>query len=156
MTANSAVLVTVVLSGLTAAAPRQPAQMVRIIGTDYAFQIPKHIRAGKTIFTFERDPAARRAESSAATGAMGAIDAMRAVGIRYVTVQVRDCGAEYRRFMSMGVWEGAPPGGHHRKGSLRFKALTPQPTSVELQIHLTGEDVPRSFLWNLKGASNGN
>jgi len=27
--------------------------MVRIIGTDYAFQLPEHVRAGETIFTFE-------------------------------------------------------------------------------------------------------
>ena len=53
-------------------------------------------------------------------------------------------------------WEGAPPGGHHRKGSLRFKTITPQPPLVELQIRLTGEAAPRSFKWFLKGASNGN
>ncbi len=53
-------------------------------------------------------------------------------------------------------WEGAPPGGHHRKGILRFKAITPKPASVELQIHLTGEAAPRSFLWIMKGARNGN
>ncbi|HXR25710.1 MAG TPA: hypothetical protein VN742_10150 [Candidatus Binataceae bacterium] len=27
--------------------------------------------------------------------------------MRYVTVQVRDSDGEHRRFMSMGVWEGA-------------------------------------------------
>ncbi len=32
-------------------------------------------------------------------------------------------------------WRGAAPGGHHRKGSLHFKAISPQPSSVELQIH---------------------
>ena len=52
-------------------------------------------------------------------------------------------------------WKGAPPGGHHRKGSLNFKAITPQPQSVELQIRLTGEAAPRTFQWFLKGASNG-
>lgn len=66
-------------------------------------------RLGKTIFTFERDPDARRAERTSAKDAAGAIEAMRALGIRYVTVQVRDCNAEYKRFMSMGAWEGAPP-----------------------------------------------
>ncbi len=53
-------------------------------------------------------------------------------------------------------WKGAPPGGHHRTGSLSFKAITPQPQSVELQIRLTGETAPRTFQWFLKGASNGN
>ncbi len=54
------------------------------------------------------------------------------------------------------VWEGAPPGGHHRKGLLRFKPVMPRPPSVELQIRLTGENAPRSFLWSLKGAGDGN
>lgn len=47
-------------------------------------------------------------------------------------------------------WEGAPPGGHHRKGILHFRAIAPQPASVELQIRLTGESAPRSFKWRLK------
>jgi lactoylglutathione lyase len=40
---------------------------------------------------------------------MDIIATMRAVGMRYVTVQVRDCDAEHRRLKSMGVWEGAAP-----------------------------------------------
>lgn len=47
-------------------------------------------------------------------------------------------------------WDGAPPGGHHRKGRLRFKALAAQPTSVELQIRLASDPSPRSFKWSLK------
>lgn len=47
-------------------------------------------------------------------------------------------------------WEGAPPGGHHRKGKLRFKAIAPPPASVELQIRLAGDASPRSFKWLLK------
>ena len=47
-------------------------------------------------------------------------------------------------------WEGAPPGGHHRKGVLRFKAIAPPPASVELQIRLAGDPSPRSFKWLLK------
>lgn len=53
-------------------------------------------------------------------------------------------------------WKGAPPGGHHRKGSLRFGAISPQPSSLELQIRLSGDSAPRSFSWKLKGMSNGN
>jgi lactoylglutathione lyase len=34
---------------------------------------------------------------------------MRAVGMRYITVQVRDCDREHRRLTSMGVCEGAAP-----------------------------------------------
>jgi hypothetical protein len=46
-------------------------------------------------------------------------------------------------------WEGAPPGGHHRKGVLRFEAVTPTPQAVELQIRRTGEASPRVFRWKL-------
>jgi hypothetical protein len=46
-------------------------------------------------------------------------------------------------------WEGAPPGGHHRKGVLRFEAVTPPPQAVELQISRTGEAGPRVFRWQL-------
>jgi hypothetical protein len=47
-------------------------------------------------------------------------------------------------------WEGAAPGGHHRKGLLRFKAIVPQPPLIELQIRLAGDTAPRSFRWTLK------
>lgn len=47
-------------------------------------------------------------------------------------------------------WEGAPPGGHHRKGKLRFKAIVPPPQSLELQIRLAADPAPRSFKWLLK------
>ncbi|MEO8331486.1 MAG: hypothetical protein ABI479_03570 [Gallionella sp.] len=63
--------------------------------------------------------------------------------------------ADGKQYLPLG-WEGAPPGSHHRKGLLRFKSITPQPSSVELQIHLNGESAPRSFKWIMKGARNGN
>ena len=47
-------------------------------------------------------------------------------------------------------WQGDPPGGHHRKGILRFEALAAQPPSIELQIKRPGETAPRSFRWQLK------
>lgn len=47
-------------------------------------------------------------------------------------------------------WDGTAPGGHHRKGLLRFKAIAPQPRLMELQIRLTGDTSPRSFKWLLK------
>ena len=46
-------------------------------------------------------------------------------------------------------WDGAPPGGHHRKGVLRFEAVTPLPQAVELQIRRPGEESPRIFRWQL-------
>lgn len=47
------------------------------------------------------------------------------------------------------AWEGSPPGGHHREGTLRFTPVKPLPQSVELQMQRPGETVPRSFRWNL-------
>lgn len=54
-----------------------------------------------------------------------------------------------KQYMPLG-WEGAPPGGHHRKGVLHFKAIAPLPASVELQLRLAGDPSPRSFKWLLK------
>lgn len=62
--------------------------------------------------------------------------------------------ADGKQYLPLG-WEGAAPGGHHRKGLLRFKMATPQPPSVELQIRLTGDAAPRSFRWVLKGENHG-
>lgn len=57
--------------------------------------------------------------------------------------------ADGKQYKPVG-WEGSPPGGHHRKGMLRFKAIAPQPASVELQIRLIGDPSPRNFKWRLK------
>lgn len=66
-------------------------------------------KLGETIVSFRRDPAAMRARKSPSASATDVMASMRAVGMRYITVQVRDCDGEHRRFMSMGVWEGAAP-----------------------------------------------
>ena len=55
-------------------------------------------------------------------------------------------GARY----SPVAWDGAPPGGHHREGVLRFQPVTPAPPAVELQIQRPGESAPRVFRWDLK------
>jgi hypothetical protein len=57
--------------------------------------------------------------------------------------------ADGKKYKPLG-WEGSPPGGHHRKGVLHFKAITPKPVSVELQIRLIGDPTPRSLKWRLK------
>jgi hypothetical protein len=57
--------------------------------------------------------------------------------------------ADGKKYAPLG-WEGAPPGGHHRKGVLRFPAISPQPSTVELKIRLNGEGSPRSFRWTAK------
>jgi hypothetical protein len=46
-------------------------------------------------------------------------------------------------------WKGDPPGGHHRNGELRFKALSPRPDALELRIARPGEKAPRVFRWKL-------
>lgn len=48
------------------------------------------------------------------------------------------------------AWQGDPPGGHHRKGVLRFKAISPQPQAIELKLQRPGEPTPRLFRWQLK------
>jgi hypothetical protein len=48
------------------------------------------------------------------------------------------------------AWEGAPPGGHHRSGVLRFKGLGVQAGALELLIQRAGEAAPRSFRWKLE------
>lgn len=57
--------------------------------------------------------------------------------------------ADGRKYLPLD-WKGAPPEGHHRKGLLHFKAIVPQPRSIELQIRLAGDTSPRSFKWLLK------
>jgi hypothetical protein len=47
-------------------------------------------------------------------------------------------------------WRGDPPGGHHRKGVLLFKPITPLPQAVELRLERPGESAPRVFRWQLK------
>lgn len=48
------------------------------------------------------------------------------------------------------AWVGAPPGGHHRSGVLRFKGLGGQADAIELQIRRPNEAAPRSFRWKLE------
>lgn len=65
--------------------------------------------------------------------------------LEQVSVLVAD-GKQYQPL----AWEGSPPGGHHRKGILRFKAVAPLPGVVELRIQLSGEATARRFNWRIK------
>jgi len=47
-------------------------------------------------------------------------------------------------------WRGDPPGGHHRKGVLRFKAPAGRPAVIELRLARPGEAEPRVFRWRLE------
>ena len=66
-------------------------------------------KLGETIVSFARDPDAVSAEKSASASAIEVVGTMRAIGMRYITIQVRDCDREHRRLTEMGVWEGAAP-----------------------------------------------
>jgi|SRR3989339_1021729 len=47
------------------------------------------------------------------------------------------------------LWEGSPPGGHHRSGILKFNSISPRPESLELKINNVGGISVRSFKWDL-------
>ncbi len=46
-------------------------------------------------------------------------------------------------------WEGAPLGGHHREGILKFGPLSPTPKKIELIISGIGGIPERTFQWLL-------
>lgn len=48
------------------------------------------------------------------------------------------------------AWDGAPPGGHHREGVLRFVAVSPASEAVELRIQRPNEGAARTFRWQLR------
>jgi len=54
-----------------------------------------------------------------------------------------------KKQMAPTAWNGDAPGGHHRKGVLSFKALTPAPKAIELRVQRAGEKAPRIFRWDL-------
>jgi hypothetical protein len=47
------------------------------------------------------------------------------------------------------AWEGDKPGGHHRKGVLKFDAIRPAPASVTLTIRNVGGAPERRFNWTV-------
>ena len=53
-----------------------------------------------------------------------------------------------RRYQPIG-WQGDPPGGHHRKGVLRFPAPAAQTSSFEVQIEGIGGVPKRVFKWTM-------
>lgn len=47
-------------------------------------------------------------------------------------------------------WEGDPPGGHHRKGVLRFSRSAEETEFVELRLSGVGGVPRRAFRWRLR------
>lgn len=54
-----------------------------------------------------------------------------------------------RQYMPLS-WQGDKPGGHHRKGILRFPAPTEQIKSFELRTQGLGGESKRIFQWTMK------
>lgn len=59
-----------------------------------------------------------------------------------ITTLSTDTGASYKPLS----WEGSPPGGHHRSGTLYFPAISPDAKSIKLLIVDSAE---REFSWIL-------
>ena len=57
---------------------------------------------------------------------------------------------EQGRSTSPSSWQGDPPGGHHRKGILKFAAPAGNPTTFELQMNGVGGANLRAFRWEVK------
>lgn len=57
--------------------------------------------------------------------------------------------AQGKQFQPL-AWDGDPPGGHHRRGVLRFRPLTGDSASVELRILGVGGVEVRTFRWRLE------
>ncbi|HVN63709.1 MAG TPA: VOC family protein [Candidatus Binataceae bacterium] len=73
------------------------------IGSENRFRI------GESIVSFATDAAAVKFDGSGPMTAMEAIATMRAVGLGYITIQVRDCDAAHRAAPAKGAWEGSAP-----------------------------------------------
>ena len=70
---------------------------------------PKRYRIGKTVLSFEHDANAKRANRDAPRKAAEVMTSMRAIGFRYMTIQVRDCSATFKHCIANGAWEGSAP-----------------------------------------------
>ncbi|RJX28423.1 MAG: hypothetical protein C4525_16865 [Desulfarculus sp.] len=57
-----------------------------------------------------------------------------------------DAGNQYRP----RSWQGSPPGGHHRSGTLTFPPLSSKAARVTLTLRGIGTAAQRSFAWELK------
>lgn len=55
-------------------------------------------------------------------------------------------GKEYQPI----AYNGDSPGGHHRKGILKFPPILPQPQSIILKLLQIGGVEERNFVWQLK------
>lgn len=61
--------------------------------------------------------------------------------------RVSELVVDGRSYASAG-WQGDPPGGHHRKGVLKFARPADPPNSVEVRINGIGGPGVRTFKWD--------
>lgn len=66
--------------------------------------------------------------------------------LEQVSVLVDDTGKEY----TAGAWEGSPPGGHHRSGTLFFSDVNPSAKTLTLKIRDIGGVPERTFAWSIQ------
>jgi hypothetical protein len=57
--------------------------------------------------------------------------------------------SEGNTYQSTG-WQGSPPGGHHRSGTLEFPSLVGTPKSIKLVLRDAADGPFRVFEWPLK------
>ncbi len=62
-----------------------------------------------------------------------------------VSILRDDKGREYKPL----AWDGSPPGGHHRRGTLVFPELSGPVTSVTLTIRDVAGVAARDFTWQI-------
>jgi hypothetical protein len=55
------------------------------------------------------------------------------------------------RVYKVSKWEGSPPGGHHRRGTLEFPALEGNPRSIKLIMKGIAGVPERAFEWKTGG-----
>ncbi|MGH7812489.1 MAG: VOC family protein [Candidatus Binataceae bacterium] len=66
-------------------------------------------KIGESIVSFVKDSAVVRIDKTGPMSTMEAMATMRAVGLGYITIQVRDCDAAHQSMLSKGAWEGSAP-----------------------------------------------
>ena len=70
---------------------------------------PGRYKIGETIFSVLKDPAARPAPAASFANTLETVNAMAALGIRYVTLQVRNCDAVFSAMREGGASEALKP-----------------------------------------------
>jgi catechol 2,3-dioxygenase-like lactoylglutathione lyase family enzyme len=70
---------------------------------------PGRYKVGETIFSAVKDPAAQPATAASFASTLETVNAMAALGIRYVTLQVRNCDAVFSAMTEGGASEALKP-----------------------------------------------